>query len=103
MGLIFARATNATFTIFLAFILSYAMLIGIALISPTTLNWMLDGAEIVEDAITHTGLADRYNNWLRLFVGDEQILFLFFAIIARIVIAIIGSSFTAAINPKSRR
>jgi len=100
MGLIFARATNATFTIFLAFILSYAMLIGIALLSPTTLNWMLDGAEIVEDALTHTGIPDQYNNWIRLFIGDEQILFLFFAMLARIFIAIIGSSFTAAISPR---
>ena len=96
MGRILARATNATFTISLAFILSYAMLIGLALASPTTLNWMLDGAEMIEDALTHTQIPDRYNNWVRLFVGDEQILFLFFAIIARIVIAIIGSSFTSA-------
>ncbi len=98
MGRILARTTNATFTIFLAFLLSYAMLIGLALVSPTSLNWLLDGAELLEDAITHTALPDQYNNWLRIFVGEEQILFLFFAMLARILIAIIASSFTAAIK-----
>ncbi|XBQ14808.1 MAG: hypothetical protein ABL308_07495 [Oceanicaulis sp.] len=98
MGRIFGRTANATFTIFLAFILSYAMLIAIALISPTTLNWMLDGAEMLEDWLTHTALDDRYNNWLRIFIGEEQILVLFFAILARFVIALLGSSFNAAIG-----
>lgn len=98
MGRILARTTNATFTIFLAFLLSYAMLIGLALRSPPTLNWMLDGAEMLEDLVTHTNLPDQYNNWLRIFVGEEQILFLFFALLARIVIAIIGSSFSAAVG-----
>ena len=98
MGRIFGRAASATLTIFLAFLLSYAMLIALALLSPPTLNWMLDGAEMVEDAITHTNIPDRYNNWLRIFVGEEQILFLFFAVLARILIAIVGSSFNAALG-----
>jgi len=98
MGSILARTTNATFTIFLAFLLSYAMLIGLALASPTSLNWLLDGAELIEDALTHTALPDQYNNWLRIFVGEEQILFLFFAVLARIIIALVASSFMAAIK-----
>lgn len=101
MGMILARATNATLTITLAFILSYAMLIGLAMASPTTLNWMLDGAELIEDALTHTSIPDRYNNWVRLFVGDEQILFLFFAILARILIAIVASSIQSALPKRS--
>lgn len=100
MGRILARSTNATITIFLAFLLSYAMLVGLALTSPQTLTWMLDGAEIIEDALTHTNIPAQYNNWLRIFVGEEQILFLFFAVLARIVIAIIGSSFSAALGHK---
>ncbi|MCR9128190.1 MAG: hypothetical protein NXI12_01575 [Alphaproteobacteria bacterium] len=100
MGRILARSTNATITIFLAFLLSYAMLVGLALTSPQTLTWLLDGSEIIEDALTHTNLPNEYNNWLRIFVGEEQILFLFFAILARIVIAIVGSSFSAAIGRK---
>ena len=95
MGRILARTTNATFTICLAFLLSYAMLIGLALTSPPALDRLLDGAEMVEDVITHTALPDQYNNWLRIFVGEEQILFLFFAMLARMLIALIGGSFSA--------
>ncbi|MEO1040001.1 MAG: hypothetical protein AAFX09_10680 [Pseudomonadota bacterium] len=100
MGRVFRRVSSASLTLFLAFILSYAILIGLALWSPITLNWMLDGAEMLEDTLTHTGLPDRYNNFVRIFVNDEQILFVFFAIIARIFIAIIGTSFSAAIKPR---
>ena len=98
MGAIFARTTNATFTIFLAFILSYAMLIGLALVSPPTIAWLLDGAEMLEDTLTHTALPNEYNNWLRIFIGEEQILVLFFAVLARFIIALLGSSFSAALG-----
>lgn len=101
MSRVFARVGNASLTLFLAFILSYAMLIALAYWSPITLNWMLDGAELVEDMLTHTQLPDRYNNLVRILVSDEQILFVFFAIIARIFIAIIGSSFSAAMQPRT--
>jgi hypothetical protein len=74
------------------------MLIGLALISPPTIAWLLDGAEMLEDALTHTALADDYNNWLRIFIGEEQILVLFFAIIARFIIALLGSSLNAAMG-----
>jgi len=100
MGRVFRRVGNASLTLFLAFILSYAILITLAWWSPITLNWLLDGADIVEDTLTRTNLPDRYNNIVRLLVSDEQILFVFFAIIARILIAIVGSSFSAAMNPR---
>lgn len=98
MGFIFGRVAGSTLSLFAAFLLSIALLVGLGLSSPSTLNWMLDGAEIVEDALTHTGLPDRYNNWVRIFVGDEQILLIFFTIIARFLIAVVGSSFTAAMG-----
>jgi len=101
MGRILASTSNATFTIFLSFLLSYAMLIGLALLSPPTIAWLLDGAEMLEDALTHTALADDYNNWLRIFIGEEQILVLFFTVIARFIIALLGSSFNAAIGRNS--
>lgn len=100
MGQMFRRVGSASLTLALAFVLSYAILISLAMWSPITLNWMLDGADMVEDALTQTQLPDRYNNLVRILVSDEQILFVFFAIIARIVIAIVGSSFSAAISPR---
>ncbi|WP_421790723.1 hypothetical protein [Hyphobacterium sp.] len=95
------RIGSVSATLFLAFILATAMLVALGLYWPTMLNYILDGAELVEQGLTHTGLPDRYNNFVRLFLGDEQLAFLFFTIIARIIIAIIGSIFTRATQPKS--
>lgn len=88
-------------TLFLAFVMATAMLVALGLYAPTALNWILDGAELVEQWLTHTGLPDRYNNFVRLFLGDEQLAFLFFTIISRIIIAIVASMFVRAIKPKS--
>lgn len=96
------RIGSVSATLFLAFILATAMLVTLGLYAPTILNYILDVAELVERGLTHTGLPDRYNNFVRLFLGDEQLAFLFFTIIARIFIAIIGSLFTRAVTPKSK-
>ncbi|WP_420433712.1 hypothetical protein [Hyphobacterium sp.] len=96
------RIGSVSATLFMAFILATAMLVALGLYAPTILNYILDVAELVERGLTHTGLPDRYNNFVRLFLGDEQLAFLFFTIIARIFIAIIGSLFTRAVTPKSK-
>jgi hypothetical protein len=100
MGLVFGRVTNATFTIFLAFILSYAMLISLGLVAPDVLNALVQWAKTVETWITGTGLPARYNVWLDLFVEEGAILLLFFTVLARLIIAIIGSSFSSAIKSR---
>lgn len=100
MGHIFGRVTNATFTIFLAFVLSYAMLIALGLFAPDILNAMVQTAKTVEAWVTGTGLPARYNVWLDLFIEEGAILLLFFTVIARIFIAIVASSFSAAVRPR---
>tara|TARA_R110002096_G_scaffold219192_2_gene407496 strand:+ start:155 stop:493 length:339 start_codon:yes stop_codon:yes gene_type:complete len=99
MGLVFARIGSVSATLFLAFILATAMLVTLGLYAPDWLNWIINGAELVEDWLTHTGLPNRYNNFVRIFLGDEQITFLFFTIFARILIAIVATSFSAAFFP----
>ena len=103
MGIIFGRVTNATFTIFLSFILSYIMLISIALLSPMTLAWLVDLAKTVESWIVGTSLPVRYNVWLDLLIEEGAILLLFFTVIARLILAILGSSFTAMVRPNAKR
>lgn len=100
MGHIFGRVSNATFTIFLAFLLSYAMLISLGLFLPDVLNALLQWAKELEGWITGTNLPARYNVWLDLFIEEGAILLLFFTVIARILIAIVGSSFSSAVTPK---
>ena len=96
------RIGSVSATLFLAFVMATAMLVALGLYWPTMLNYILDIAELVEQWLTHTGLPDRYNNFVRLFLGDEQLAFLFFTILARIFIAIVGSLFTRAVTPKSQ-
>lgn len=100
MGLVFGRVTNATLTIFLAFLMSYAMLISLGLFAPDVLNALVQWAKTVETWITGTGLPARYNVWLDLFVEEGAILLLFFTVLARLIIAIIGSSFSSAIKSR---
>ena len=100
MGFIFGRVTNATFTIFLSFILSYAVLISLGLFLPEILDDLVQSAKTVETWITGTALPARYNVWLDLFIEEGALLLLFFTVLARLLIAIVGSSFSAAVNPK---
>ena len=96
MGVMFSRIGSASITLFFSFILSIAILLLLDVFAAPVLAWMLDGAELIEDAIGSTGLNHRYNNWVRLLVSEEQILFLFFTIISRILIAIFLTSLAAA-------
>lgn len=99
---ILGRVGSVSATLFLAFILALTMLVTLGLYAPDLLNWILNGADRVEDWLSHTALPNRYNNFVRLFLGDEQLTFLFFTIIARILIAIVASLFMAAVKPKSK-
>lgn len=99
MGQLLARISSISATLFLAFVLATAMLVTLGLYAPDLLNWIINGADTVENWLTNTGLPNRYNNFVRLFLGEEQITFLFFTILARIIIAIIATSFSAAFFP----
>ncbi|WP_306017508.1 hypothetical protein [Oceanicaulis sp. MMSF_3324] len=95
MGLIFARATNATFTIFLSFVLSYIMLIAMGVLWPEGLDWMVQRAKEVEALIVRPDIPVRYKVWLDLLIEEGAILLLFFTLIARILVAIVGTAISA--------
>lgn len=99
MGRIFGRTANATFTIFLSFVLSYVMLIALALLYPEGLNWMVQRAKEFEAVIVQPDIPVQYRVWLDLLIEEGAILLLFFTIIARIIIAIVLSLLTAAVMP----
>lgn len=99
---VLGRIGSVSATLFLAFILALAMLVTLGLYAPDQLNWILNWADRVEDWLTHTSLPNRYNNLVRLFLSNQQITFLFFTIIARIIIAIVASLFMSAVKPKSK-
>lgn len=100
MGRILARTTNATFTIFMSFVLSYIMLIGLGILWPEALDWLVQRAKEVEAVIVQPDIPARYRVWLDLLIEEGAILLLFFTMIARILIALVLSSLTAAM-PRS--
>ena len=95
MGLIFARATNATFTIFLSFVLSYIMLISMGILWPEGLDWLVQRAKDVEAMVVRPGIPVRYKVWLDLLIEEGAILLLFFTMVARILVAIVGTALSS--------
>ncbi|MBL4537929.1 hypothetical protein [Oceanicaulis alexandrii] len=95
MGLIFARATNATFTIFLSFVLSYIMLIAMGILWPEGLDWLVQRAKDVEAMVVRPGIPVRYKVWLDLLIEEGAILLLFFTMVARILVAIVGTALSS--------
>lgn len=97
MGRILARTTNATFTIFLSFVLSYVMLIALGILWPDGLDWLVQRAKQVEAVIVQPDIPARYRVWLDLLIEEGAILLLFFTMISRILLAIFLSGLTAAV------
>lgn len=102
MGTILARTTNATFTIFLSFVLSYIMLISLGILAPEVLDWLVQRAKEVESLIVQPDIPAKYRVWMDLLIEEGAILLLFFTMVARIIIALVLSGLTAAV-PKSMR
>jgi len=95
MGLIFARSMNATFTIFLSFVLSYIMLIGMGILWPEGLDWLVQRAKDFEALILRPDIPVRYKVWMDLLIEEGAILLLFFTLIARIIVAMVGTAISA--------
>lgn len=82
-----ASIGSMTTSLFFAFILGILMLVGLGVVAPEMLDGLLSGAGWVENGLENTGLPFRWNNILRLLIADDQILLLFFTILARLIIA----------------
>jgi hypothetical protein len=57
------------------------------------LSYMLGIARDVKAAITGTGLDPKYNIWVEVLLEERQVLFMFFTIAARILMAIVSGFF----------
>lgn len=97
MGRILGRTANATFTIFLSFVLSYVMLIALGVLYPEGLNWLVQRAKEVEAVLVQPDIPVQFRVWLDLLIEEGAILLLFFTVIARIIIALVLSALTAAV------
>lgn len=98
IGRLLASIGSMTASLFFAFVLGILMLVTLGIVAPDILDGMLSAAGWVEARLEHTGLPFRWNNILRLLVADDQILLLFFTIIARMLIALVATSLGAAVG-----
>ena len=92
------RLFLSTGNIFLSLILGALMLALVGYNSPETLSEMLSWARSLKGWITSTGLEPKYNIWLELLLEDRQLLFMFFTIIARILLFIVTAPFSGAFS-----
>jgi len=88
------RILLGTGTIFFSLILGAFALAFVGYHSPETLSAMLGAARELKSWITGMGLEPKYNIWIELLLEERQLLFMFFTIAARILLAIIVAPFT---------
>ncbi len=72
----------------ISLVLGALMMAFTAIYAPDTLSVMMDGARGVKEVITGTGLAAKYNVWLRFLLDENQLLLMGFTVFARILLAI---------------
>lgn len=85
----------ATANIFLSLVLGAIALVFVSIQFPGAFAVVLDGANWVEGQLGNTGLDVKYNNWVRFLIGDEQLTFMFFTIIMRVLLAVGAVGFQA--------
>ncbi len=90
----FLRLLLSVSGLFFSLILGAVMLGLVGYNSPETLSHMLAWARELKSAITGTGLDPKYNIWVEVLLEERQLLFMFFTIAARIVLAIFAGLFS---------
>lgn len=58
---------------------------------PGTLDQIINLASTVKGYLTNTNLAPKYNVWVRLLLEEKQLVFMFFTIIARVLMSALTS------------
>jgi hypothetical protein len=89
------RLLLSTGSIFLSLVLGAFALALVGYYSPESLSRMLGWARSLKAVITGTGLDPKYNIWVELLLEERQLLFMFFTIAARIVLALIAGLLVA--------
>lgn len=72
-----------------AFILAILTIIFLGLNYPSVISSSLRTARTVKDIITGSGLNPSYNVWLEFFLQEQQLVFIGYTIVMRMVLAIL--------------
>ena len=93
----FGRMAMTGLTVMVAMVLALAILVILGVYAPLWLHWVQNGADLIERAVTSTGLPSKYNVWVGIFAASEAIVILIFTIIARIILAVV----LAPVSPRT--
>ena len=94
----FGRMAMTGLTVMVAMVLALAILVLLGVYAPLWLHWVQNGADLIERAVTSTGLPSKYNVWVGIFAASEAIVILIFTIIARVILAIGLAPFSSRMN-----
>lgn len=87
------RLLLSTGTLFFSLVIGALLLAFVGYNSPETLSAMMVWARNLKAVLTSTGLDPKYNIWVELLLEERQLLFMFFTIAARILIAAVLGMF----------
>lgn len=96
--MLFARLSKISATLFVSMLMATAMLALLWFYLPEWLGWVQDGADLVEDGVSSIPIPEQYNNLVRIYASDDKIVLLIFTIIARLILAVLGSGFSAVVR-----
>ncbi|MGH6814431.1 MAG: hypothetical protein ACREC6_01865 [Hyphomicrobiaceae bacterium] len=83
-------------TFLLALLLGAVAVVYVGVHYPSAGLMMLGGAHQVKAVLTSAGLGPQYKFWVEFLLNDNQLMFLSFTVIARMLIAIAGGTLAAA-------
>lgn len=87
------RLLFISFTFMLTVVLGAIAFTFTALTYPGTMRQLMSGAERLRDQLSTFGLSDNYMVWVDILLQGDNLVLMGFIIVARIVMAIIGSLF----------
>lgn len=85
------RVLLSTGNIIVSLILGAIALAFVGINYPETLDQIISLATSVKGYIVGTNLPPKYNVWVRLLLEEKQLVFMFFTIVMRILLAVLQS------------
>jgi len=84
-----ARVLAATSNIFFSLLLGAVALAVVAVQWPGVMEDIINVAANLKEHLTNTGLASKYNVWIKFLLQEQQLVFMGFVIVTRIVLAML--------------
>ena len=87
------RALFSVGNIVLSLILGALLLVFVGVHWPEALSASLRWGHDVKEVITGTGLDPKYNVWIEFLLDDRQFVFMFFVVLARVLLWLVALPF----------